>query len=57
VIYGLLSIGNRSDLEGLTENAGHENAAQRKMQVWKMWHCIAGLEIAGKATIESQTNI
>jgi len=36
-------------VSGVSENAGHENVAQSKMQRWKtqnikMWHKTAGME-------------
>ena len=45
---------------GATENARHENTGRSKMQWWKMRdmnlrHQIAGVENAGKVSMESQS--
>ena len=45
---------------GATENARHENTGRSKMQGWKMRDMkmrdqIAGMETAGKVSMESQT--
>ena len=45
---------------GATENARHENTGRSKMQGWKtrdmkMRHQIAGVENAGKVSMESQS--
>ena len=46
--------------DGATENARHENKGRSKMQGWKMRdmnlrHHIAGVENAGKVSMESQS--
>ena len=48
------------ELEGATENARHENTGRSKMQGWKvrdmkMRDQIAGVENAGKVSMESQS--
>jgi len=52
--------GNFRRHEGATENARHENTGRSKMQVWKMRDMkmrdqIAGVENAGKVSMESQS--
>jgi len=47
-------------LHGATENARHENTGRSKMQGWKMRdmkmrHHVAGVENAGKISMESQS--
>ena len=49
-----------TDLYGATENARHENTGRSKMQGWKMRDMnmrdqIAGVETAGKVSMESQS--
>ena len=40
---------------GAIENARHENTGRSKMQDLKMRHQIAGVENAGKVSMESQS--
>ena len=51
---------NQSIYSGATENARHENTGRSKMQGWKMRDMkmrdqIAGVENAGKVSMESQS--